>query len=176
MPSIIRLALKACACAFLALALGACVLSAKAPLYADADTKLIFATPDVMLTAYSLKNGQWMAEEEKMALEADGQHYIATIEKSFGQIAFVPLEGNWYVAQMIEDKKPPLYTLVRDDQNEFHVFPIMCSAVKKLPMADQHIEFVKDDCVLKPGMDHRPLFKALSASPGADTLKLVPGA
>lgn len=174
MPSLSQFARKALACAFLALVLSACVLSANEPIYSDADTKLIFATPDVTLTAYSLKNGEWEAEDELMVLKAEGNHYAATIEKSLGQVAFVPLDASWYVVQTIEDKKPPLYTLVRDDKSELHVFPVMCSDVKKLPMAGEHVEFVKDDCFLKPGVDHKPLFSALSANPGADTLKLIP--
>jgi hypothetical protein len=174
MPSTFCLVRNALACAFLALALSACILSAKEPIYSDADAKLVFTAAETTLMAYSLKNGQWVAEDEPMVLKAEGQHYSATVEKSLAQVTFVPVEGNWYVVQSIEDKKTPLYTLVRDDKNELHVFPIACSEVKKIGTASNHVDFVKDDCFLKPGVDHKPLFSALSANPGADTLKLVP--
>ena len=174
MPSLVPLARKALACAFLAVTLGACVLSAKEPVYSDADTKLIFAASEVTLAAYSFKDGQWVAEKELLALKAEGQHYEATIDKSPAQIAFVPLEGDWHIVQVTEEKGPPVYVLVHDEKGELHVFPIACSDVKKLPVAGAHVDFVKDDCFLKPGADHKPLFSALSANPGADTLKLVP--
>jgi hypothetical protein len=63
---------------------------------------------------------------------------------------------------------------VRGDASELHVFPIGCQDVKKLPNAGEHADFDKDSCLLKPGVDHQPLFKALTANPGTDTLKLVP--
>jgi hypothetical protein len=174
MPSLLRLARNAIACAFLALALSACVLSAREPIYSDADAKLIFATPEVTLIAYSLKNDQWEAEKETMVLKAQGQHYTAKIEKSDAEITFVPLDGSWYVVQSIEAKKAPFYTLLRDDSGELHVFPVSCDAVKKIGTSGDHVELVKDGCYLKPGVDHKPLFLELTANPGADTLKLVP--
>jgi hypothetical protein len=156
------------------LVLGACVLSAKEPLYADSDAKLIFDAPDVTFTPYSLKNGQWVVEDETMVLKAEGNHYLATADKSLGQFAFVPLQGDWYIVQAGEGKKPPIYALIRNDKGELHVFVLACNAVKKLADANAHVEFVKDDCFLKPGVDHKPLFLALSANPGPDTMKLVP--
>jgi hypothetical protein len=165
---------KALACAFLAVALGACVLSAKEPIYSDSDAKLIFDSPEVAFIPYELKNGEWVAEETAMVLKAEGNHYLATVDKSLGQFAFVPLEGDWYIVQTNEEKKPPIYALVRNDKGELHVFVLACDAVKKLPDANAHVEFVKDNCFLKPGVDHKPLFLALSANPGPDAMKLVP--
>ena len=165
---------KALACAFLAVVLGACVLSAKEPLYSDSDAKLIFDAPEVTFIAYALKNGEWVAEEGTLVLKAEGNHYLATADKSLGQFAFVPLQGDWYIVQTGEGKKPPVYALMRNDKGELHVFVLACDAVKKLTEANAHVEFVKDNCLLKPGVDHKPLFLALSANPGADTLKLVP--
>ena len=157
-----------------ALALSGCILQSKVPLFGDGDARMLLADY-ANLATFEKSAGEWAKAKDQIVFVAHGSHYTATLDKTELAIRFVPIKDSWWVLQAEEAAKPAAYLLVEAKPAEILFYPIACKTLKEQGSFAATIEFVDSDCFIKPGIDHAALFRALTATPGEPSTKLVSG-
>ena len=158
----------------LSLLLSACVLQSEVPVIAATEGEPLLKDYGLRFASYTLENGAWKKEEDKIDFTVEGKHYLAIGKDATLDIAFRELSGNWYVMQAAEKDKGATYLLAEAKPGEIMVYPISCSALDKAGKFGDAVEFKGDDCFIKQGADANALFNAVLAMPGPSEMKLVP--
>jgi len=156
------------------LALAGCVLQSREPVFGDEQARLVLGASAVTVKSYSWKDGEWTEDKERLALTVEGRHYVAKDDDSTAGLAFIPLTGGWYAVQATEAGKPANYTLatVKDGAAIFHL--LECEELKKRSELAAYIDYQRDDCLIKEGVNAMALFGELVKQPGEPSAKIEP--
>ncbi len=155
-----------------ALALSGCILQSRAPLFGDAQAKLLLDGYANVIT-FEKSGGDWVKSKDQIAFVKQAGHYLATLDKTELLIRFVPIEGNWWVLQAEEASKPTAYLLVEAKPAELLFYPIACKTLKEAGSYEKTVEFVDSDCFIKPESDSKALFAGFTAHPGEPTTRFA---
>ncbi len=157
---------------FLGLMLCGCVLQSKAPNFAESDGKPLLGAQGGTYAPYSLDKGVWKTEDEAVFFRAVAHHYEFTEKTKTTAITFIPISGDWWVAQFQEGTGPAVYVLANKQPDAIYIHPIACKDLPKDDWSKQHVTFDKDDCFLA-GHTKIESFKGLIAAAGPRSMKMV---
>lgn len=164
--------MKAILSLFLMLVLCGCVLQSAEPNFAEADGKPLLGAQGGSYLPYSLDKDVWKAEDKPVSFVAVGHHYEFTEKGKITAITFIPISGEWWIAQFREEKQPSVYVLTAKQSDAIYIHPLGCDDLKKQAWSKTHVTFVKDDCFLAAGTKAEA-FKDLIGAVGPRSLKLV---
>lgn len=155
------------------LTLTGCVLqSAKALIPADAG-ELVLAGIGSRFATYSLHGGQWQKEDDTITFTANGRQYAASDGKTTVSVTFKVLPGGRWLMQGEEPGKPFAYMLLERDGKDIYLLPLACTAMQAAGTFAALVEFQKDDCYAKDGVDAAALFAAAAGLPVERVSKMV---
>ena len=153
-------------------ALCGCVLQSAAPNFSEAEGRPALGAKGGTYLPYSLDKGVWTTEDSPVAFVAVGQHYEFVEKNKTTAITFVPISGEWWIAQFREDKQPSVYVLMENLADAIYIHPLSCDALKKQTWSKVRVTFVKDDCFLATHTK-AAAFEELIGNAGPRTMKLV---
>lgn len=154
--------------------LSGCVLQSRAPLYSDRDGRLVFGAGQFPAQMFGLRDGKWVAEDDRLSLTSTGRHYIAATAREDDDIAlvFIPLSGTWHVVQASDARNPAAYMFADVNRNSANIHPLSCSDLKPDATLANWIEFKGDDCFINADAPREALFTALLPKRGEATSRL----
>ena len=157
--------------AMLALGLAGCMLQSGAPLFGEAEARLLLADyPNPVV--YQRDDGGWKKSEEQVSFSREASHYLMTPDNAKMQLYFVPLDGPWWILQATETSGAT-YVLAKAEAKQLLVFPLDCKTLEDSGKYRDAIAFTDSSCTVKGGADKLALFKSLTADPGEPATKLV---
>lgn len=165
--------LKRISVVLVALLLAGCILQARAPLYRDAEARLVFGDRAKTAQVFSKKDGAWVADNESVTLMPEGHHYVVNTGKSVMTLSFIPLKGYWHVVQAMEKDHPPVYLLASLGKLGAEFRLLACADLKKNGKLRDWISHEGDDCFVTEKAPLEKLFKAALAMPGETTSRLT---
>ena len=155
------------------LMLGGCVLQSTAPIFAEADGKLIMQPFGNQFATFNKEGGKWKKQTDIVKFDAEGNHYLIHDKAGDIRVLFVALNGPWWVVQSQEQDKPLDYLLARFEGKALVLHTLSCKNLKTNKSMKDAVTFKGDDCMATAGMA-KDKFVELTKSPEPATLKVEP--
>jgi hypothetical protein len=157
----------------LCLMLCGCVLQSTAPIFAEADGKLIMQPFGNQFATFNKEGGKWKKQTDIVKFDAEGNHYLIHDKAGDIRVLFVALNGPWWVVQSQEQDKPLDYLLARFEGKALVLHTLSCKILKTNKSMKDAVTFKGDDCTASAGMT-KDKFAELTKSPEPATLKVEP--
>ena len=156
-----------------ALALAGCVLQSRVPLFDDSSSVLALGDKGGGARVENFDKGKWVEEKEALTIDVVGKHYEAHSGKATVILNFVKLSASTFILQGRENDENAAYMIAQVKDGVAEVRPLACTDIKKDETLAKWVEYVKDDCFVKPGAPAQELFIALAKLPGDPTSRLT---
>jgi hypothetical protein len=159
------------ALALVALVLCGCVLQSRTPLFDDSQSALALGDQSGMTRTASYRNGQWEDEKEQLPIVAEGKHYVVR-DKTAVTVHFIPLSGYQYAVQVRENDGPASYLLAEVKGKVAEARSLACADLKTNAAFAADVDYLGDDCFIRPGTEAKKLFTTLADTPGEASFRL----
>lgn len=165
--------LKRLSLAFVAAMLGGCVLESDTPLIPEEQAELLLGSQPVQFAMYEMRDGNWHKEEGSFTFTPEGNHYRATDGKSETMFSFKTTVNKRWAVQGSEGGKSVSYVIAEQVGTEIFLLPLDCKSLHEAKTFEALVDFVGDDCTVKPGADAGAVFAAAAQLPFPHEMKMV---
>lgn len=165
--------LKRLSLAIVAAVLSGCVLESDTPLIPEDQAELLLGSAPATFAMYEMRDGAWKMEEGSFTFTPEGNHYRATDGKSETLFSFKVTVSNRWAVQGTEAGKPASYLIAEQVGTDIFLLPLDCKSLQEAKTFGDLVDFLGDDCTVKPGADATAVFTAAAQLPFPHEMKMV---